>query len=58
MMASLEFDPVMQAFAILYSQPRVHERLLRQVGACSMPNASDKIVRIIQSYADYVNRVV
>ncbi|MBF0434252.1 MAG: UDP-N-acetylglucosamine 2-epimerase (non-hydrolyzing) [Magnetococcales bacterium] len=58
MMVGLEVDRVMQALAILESQPRGGERLLQQVGDYSMPNVSDKVVRIIHSYTDYVNRVV
>ena len=58
MMVGLEVDRVMQALAILDSQPRGQERLLRQVSDYSMPNVSDKVVRIIHSYTDYVNRVV
>ena len=58
MMVGLEVDRVMQALAILDSQPRGQDRLLRQVGDYSMPNVSDKVVRIIHSYTDYVNRVV
>jgi len=58
MMVGLEVERVMQALAILESQPRGQERLLRQVGDYSMPNVSDKVVRIIHSYTDYVNRVV
>lgn len=58
MMVGLEVDRVMQALAILESQPRGDTRLLRQVGDYSMPNVSDKVVRIIHSYTDYVNRVV
>lgn len=58
MMVGLETDRVMQALAILESQPRGDTRLLRQVGDYSMPNVSDKVVRIIHSYTDYVNRVV
>jgi UDP-N-acetylglucosamine 2-epimerase (non-hydrolysing) len=58
MMVGLELERVMQALAILDSQPRGQERLLRQVTDYSMPNVSDKVVRIIHSYTDYVNRVV
>lgn len=58
MMVGLNVDRVMQGLSILESQPRGAERGLRQVADYSMPNVSDKVVRIIQSYTDYVNRVV
>ncbi len=58
MMVGLEVERVIQALAILDGQPRGQERLLRQVADYSMPNVSDKVVRIIHSYTDYVNRVV
>jgi len=58
MMVGLETDRVMQALVILQSQSRGDMRLLRQVSDYSMPNVSDKVVRIIHSYTDYVNRVV
>ena len=58
MMVGLEAQRVMQALAILESQPRGDTRLLRQVADYSMPNVSDKVLRIIHSYTDYVNRVV
>lgn len=58
MMVGLEVDRVRQGLAILKSQPRGVERALRQVADYSMPNVSDKVVRIIHSYTDYVNRVV
>lgn len=58
MMVGLEVDRVRQALAILTNQPRDDERLLRQIADYSMPNVSDKVVRIIHSYTDYVNRVV
>ena len=58
MMVGLEIDRVLQALAILDKQPRGVERCLRQVADYSMPNVSDKVVRIMHSYTDYVNRVV
>ena len=58
MMVGLEVDRVMQALAILDTQPRGEKRSLRKVADYSMPNVSDKVVRIIVSYTDYVNRVV
>ena len=58
MMVGLDIDRVMQGLAILESQPRGAERGLRQVADYSMPNVSDKVLRIIHSYTDYVNRVV
>ena len=58
MMTGLEVDRVRQGLAILQSQSRGHERSLRLVADYSMPNVSDKVVRIIHSYTDYVKRVV
>ena len=58
MMVGLESVRVMQALASLETQPRGDTRLLRQVADYSMPNVSDKVLRIIHSYTDYVNRVV
>lgn len=58
MMVGLESERVMQALAVLETQARGDERSLRQVADYSMPNVSDKVVRIIHSYTDYVNRVV
>ncbi|WP_330961898.1 non-hydrolyzing UDP-N-acetylglucosamine 2-epimerase [Photobacterium sp. 53610] len=58
MMVGLGVERVMQALKILETQPSGSERLLRQVSDYSMPNVSDKVVRIIHSYTDYVRRVV
>jgi UDP-N-acetylglucosamine 2-epimerase (non-hydrolysing) len=58
MMVGLDVERVLQGLAILSSQPRGEQRLLRQVADYSMPNVSDKVVRIIHSYTDYVNRVI
>ena len=57
-MTGLGSERIMQGLAILESQPRDSERLIRQVYDYSMPNVSDKMVRIIHSYTDYVNRVI
>lgn len=56
MMVGLDIERVIQALNILDKQPRGDSRLLRQVEDYSMPNVSDKVVRIIHSYTDYVNR--
>jgi UDP-N-acetylglucosamine 2-epimerase len=58
MMVGMDVDRTMQALAILESQKRGGERTLRRVADYSMPNVSEKILRIIISYTDYVNRVV
>lgn len=58
MMVGLECERVLQALDILATQPRGEVRLLRQVSDYSMPNVSDKVVRIVHSYTDYVKRVV
>lgn len=58
MMVGLEVERVFQALQVLESQPSGEERLLRPVYDYSMPNVSDKVVRIVHSYRDYVMRVV
>ncbi|MDS1309487.1 non-hydrolyzing UDP-N-acetylglucosamine 2-epimerase [Marinobacter xiaoshiensis] len=59
MMVGLEAERVKQGLAILESQARGDtQRTLRLVADYGMPNVSDKVVRIIHSYTDYVNRVV
>ena len=58
MMVGLSVDRVMQALAILDSQPRGERRVLRLVDDYSPVNVSDKVLRIIQSYTDFVNRKV
>ncbi len=58
MMVGLKDERILQGLEILESQARGDERLLRLVADYSMPNVSDKVVRIIMSYTDYVNRVV
>jgi UDP-N-acetylglucosamine 2-epimerase (non-hydrolysing) len=58
MMTGLEVDRVMQALQMLESQTQSSDRTFRLVSDYSMPNVSEKVARIILSYADYVNRVV
>ncbi|ADV68595.1 non-hydrolyzing UDP-N-acetylglucosamine 2-epimerase [Deinococcus maricopensis] len=58
MMTGLQVERVLQGLTILERQPRGDDRLLRLVEDYAMPNVSDKVVRLILSYTDYVNRVV
>ena len=58
MMTGLEVERVQQALSIIASQPRGETRALRIVEDYAVPNVSDKVLRIILSYTDYVNRVV
>jgi len=57
-MAGLEKERIMQCLVMIEDQPRGEKRLMRQVEDYSIPNVSDKVVRIIHSYTDYVNRVI
>jgi UDP-N-acetylglucosamine 2-epimerase (non-hydrolysing) len=58
MMVGLETERIRQGLAILSAQSRGEDRGIRQVADYSIPNVSDKVVRIIHSYTDYVNRNV
>lgn len=58
MMVGLTAKRILQGLDILESQSRGEERSLRLVDDYSMPNVSEKVVRIILSYTDYVNRVI
>ena len=58
MMVGLTAERAIQGLEILESQGRGEDRSLRLVSDYSMPNVSEKVVRIILSYTDYVNRVV
>jgi len=58
MMVGLEVERVLQGLVILESQNRDDERSLRLVADYSMPNVSDKVLRIVHSYRDYVMRKV
>lgn len=54
----LSVDRVLQSLEILKDQPRGPTRLLRMVSDYAQHNVSDKVLRIIQSYTDYVKRIV
>lgn len=57
MMVGLQKERVLQALAIVLEED-TSSRQFRIVEDYSMPNVSDKVVRIIVSYTDYINRVV
>jgi len=58
MMVGLSPERIMQGLEQLKTQKLGMHRNFRQVADYSMPNVSEKMVRIILSYTDYVNRVV
>lgn len=58
MMTGLGKERILQCLALIDSQLRDSERQLLQVQDYSIPNVSDKVVRIIHSYVDYINRTV
>ncbi|SNQ44094.1 non-hydrolyzing UDP-N-acetylglucosamine 2-epimerase [Cellulophaga lytica] len=58
MMVGLNPERILQGLEALEVQKRNPERNFRQVADYSMPNVSEKVVRIIISYVDYINRVV
>ena len=55
MMVGLKKERILQGLEVLETQ---HKDTVRLVEDYSMPNVSDKVLRIILSYTDYVNRVV
>ncbi len=58
MMVGMNQERIIQGLKVLEDQKRGKDRSLRIVADYSMPNVSEKVVRIILSYTDYVNRVV
>jgi len=57
-MVGLNTDRIMQGLVVLDTQQRGENRTFRLVYDYSMPNVSDKVIRVIISYTDYVKRVV
>jgi len=58
MMVGLKYGRISQGLSILKDQKRGEVRTLRLVSDYSMPNVSDKVLRIILSYIDYVYKNV
>jgi len=58
MMAGLKTERILQGLILLENQMRGIHRNFRPASDYLIPNVSDKVVRIILSYTDYVNRVV
>ncbi len=58
MMTGLEWSTVKAALDVLEHQPRGSEQMLRVVADYTAPHVSEKVVRIILSYTDYVQRTV
>ncbi|MBS4432306.1 UDP-N-acetylglucosamine 2-epimerase (non-hydrolyzing) [Pectobacterium punjabense] len=58
MFTGMSITRILQAIEILETQPRGEERLINTVQDYIAPNVSDKVLRTILSYTDYVNRVV
>jgi UDP-N-acetylglucosamine 2-epimerase (non-hydrolysing) len=58
MLTGMSHERILQCLSILTETPSGHPFVRRAVADYSMPNVSDKVVQIVQSYTDYVKRVV
>ena len=58
MMVGMNAERILQALTVLETQGRGEDGPLLQVFDYSLPNVSDKVLRIILSYTDYIKRVV
>ena len=58
MMVGMNSERILQGLVQLEKQKVGEERNFRSVVDYSMPNVSEKVVRVILSYTDYINRTV
>lgn len=58
MMTGLEFDRILEGLSILQTQRRMDNLTLRPVNDYQITNVSEKVIRIILSYTNYVNQTV
>ena len=58
MFTGMNCERVLQALNILEHQPRQNDRAIQVVKDYCAPNVSEKVVRIILSYTDYINREI
>ncbi len=58
MMTGVEWDRIREGLKLLESQERGAQRTLRIVEDYNVPNVSEKVVRVILSYTDHINRIV
>lgn len=58
MMVGFDWESIGRGLKVIFSQERDSKRTMRMVSDYNVPNVSEKILRIILSYTDYVNRVV
>ena len=58
MLTGLDWENIISALSVLEHQPRGDDRMLRLVNDYTIPNVSEKIVRIILSYTGYINSKV
>ncbi len=58
MMVGMDWQLVWEGLTVLETQHRGNDRTLRIVGDYDVPNVSEKVLRIILSYTDYVKRTV
>jgi UDP-N-acetylglucosamine 2-epimerase (non-hydrolysing) len=58
MLVGLNIERIRQGLALLARQGRGDVRTLQPVADYSSPNVSEKVIRVLHSYTDYVRRVV